>query len=67
MAKYKQQDLENIKAIISGGLDQAMIAGEMVRYRNLTDLRRIQSMIEADLEPVRPAVPLVYASTDRGL
>ncbi|MBQ4824384.1 hypothetical protein J4729_07450 [Leisingera sp. HS039] len=67
MATYTQQDLANIKAIISGGLDQAMIAGEMVRYRNLNDLRRIQAMIEADLEAARPAVSLVYAATSRGL
>lgn len=67
MATYTQEDLANIKAIISGGLDQAMIAGEMVRYRNLGDLRRIQAMIEADLAAARPSVPLVYATTNRGL
>ena len=67
MATYTQADLANIKAAIAGGLKQAMINGEMVQYRDLNEMRRIQSMIEADLAPARPAVPLVYATTSRGL
>lgn len=51
MAAYTAQDLENIKAIISGGLKQAMIAGEMVQYRDLGELQRIKGLIEADLAP----------------
>lgn len=69
MAKYTQTDLENIKGIISGGLKQAMIAGEMVQYRDLGELTRIKRMIEADLEAsaARPVLSVGYVSTDRGV
>ncbi len=33
MATYTQHDLANIKTAIAGGLQQAMINGEMVQYR----------------------------------
>lgn len=69
MAKYTQADLANIKAMIAGGLDQAMIAGEMVRYRSLADLLKIQHLIEADLSASsQPVMPVRYAATtDRGV
>lgn len=68
MAKYTAQDLANINSLISGGIDQAMIAGEMVKYRSLSDLRRIQSLIEADLaSAAKPAMPVRYPSTSRGV
>ena len=68
MATYTPQDLTNIKQIISGGLTQAMIAGEMVQYRSLPELQKIQRLIEADLAAsVSVAFPVRYPETDRGV
>lgn len=69
MASYTSQDLANIKQLIGGGLTQAMIAGEMVQYRSLPELLKIQRLIEADLaaSSARPAFQVRYASTDRGV
>jgi hypothetical protein len=69
MASYTSQDLANIKQIITGGLSQAMIAGEMVQYRSLPELQKIQRLIEADLaaRSARPAFPVRFVSTDRGV
>ena len=69
MASYTSQDLANINELISGGLSQAMIAGEMVQYHALPDLLRIKRLIEADLaaSSVRPAFPVRYPQTDRGV
>jgi len=67
MATYTQQDLANIKAVISGGLKQAMINGEMVAYRDLGELQKIKRLIEADLAAAKPVMPVSYPSTDRGI
>ena len=69
MASYTSQDLANINELISGGLSQAMIAGEMVQYRALPELLKIKRLIEADLaaSSVRPAFPVRYPQTDRGV
>ncbi len=70
MASYTSQDLANINQLISGGLTQAMIAGEMVQYRTLPELLKIKRLIEADLAgaaAAKPAFPVRYAETDRGL
>ncbi|GGA23976.1 phage head-tail joining protein [Neptunicoccus cionae] len=68
MANYTEADLVKIKAMIAGGLTQAMIAGEMVQYRPLAEMQKIQRLIEADLvAAAKPAFPVRYASTDRGL
>ncbi|MDR6264885.1 phage head-tail joining protein [Roseobacter sp. N2S] len=68
MATYTDADLRAIKAMIAGGLTQAMIAGEMVQYRTLAELQKIQRLIEADLATAKkPAFPVRYAATDRGL
>ena len=69
MASYTSQDLVNIKKLISGGLTQAMIAGEMVQYRTLPELRKIERIIEADLAASSecPAFPVRYPQTDRGV
>jgi len=69
MASYTSQDLANIKQLISGGLSQAMIAGEMVQYRALPELLKIKRLIEVDLaaSSVRPAFPVRYPQTDRGV
>ncbi len=66
---YTPQDLANINQMISGGLKQAMIAGEMVQYRDLNELLRIRRLIEADLKPAQARVsfPVRYAETDRGV
>jgi len=56
--------------MIAGGLKQAMIAGEMVQYRDLNELERIQRLIEADLAPadVPTFMPVRYPDcSDRGL
>lgn len=70
MASYTSQDLANINQLISGGLAQAMIAGEMVQYRTLPELLKIKRLIEADLAAsagARPAFPVRYPDTDRGV
>lgn len=68
MATYTQTDLANIKAIISGGLQQAMIAGEMVQYRTLPELRAIERLILDDLAPApKQAFPVRFPTTDRGV
>lgn len=71
MASYTSQDLANINQLISGGLTQAMIAGEMVQYRTLPELLKIKRIIEDDLRASsaapRPAFPVRYPSTDRGV
>lgn len=69
MASYTSQDLANINELISGGLSQAMIAGEMVQYRALPELLRIKRLIEADLAASQtgPAFPVRYPQTDRGV
>jgi hypothetical protein len=70
MATYTQDDLANINAIISGGLKQAMINGEMVAYRDLGELLKIKRAITADLAgaPAAPArFPVRYPATDRGV
>lgn len=69
MATYTEADLRAIKAMIAGGLTQAMIAGEMVQYRSLAELQKIQRLIEADLatSSQQAAFPVRYAATDRGL
>jgi hypothetical protein len=69
MASYTSQDLANINQLISGGLSQAMIAGEMVQYRSLPELRQIKRMIEADLASGvgGSAFPVRFPATDRGI
>lgn len=68
MANYTADDLASIKAMIAGGLTQAMIAGEMVQYRSLAELQKIQRLIEADIGgAVKVAFPVRQVSTDRGL
>jgi hypothetical protein len=69
LATYTQSDLIKIRAIISGGLDQAMIAGEMVRYRSLSDLYKIEAKIEAALAAPGASKPFQvrYTETDRGI
>ena len=68
MATYTQTDLANIKAAIASGVQQAMIAGEMVNYRSLEDMVKIQRMIEADLAgSLHVSMPVRYATTDRGV
>ncbi|MCV6603053.1 MAG: hypothetical protein OIF54_16090 [Cohaesibacter sp.] len=67
---YTQQDLANIKAAIASGADQAMIQGEMVKYRSLDDLRRIKAEIEAELAPSKSGGgigKMVFPTTSRGL
>lgn len=68
---YTAQDLVNINQAIAGGLTQAMIAGEMVQYRSLSELERIKRLIEADLTAsgpgARTAFPVRFIETDRGL
>lgn len=67
--KYTQSDLDNISAAIVSGLTQAMIQGEMVQYRSLGEMLRIQKLIEADLTPANAATAFAvrYPSTGRGL
>ena len=69
MASYTSQDLANINQLISGGLSQAMIAGEMVQYRTLPELLKIKRLIEADLasSSAATAFPVRYPETDRGV
>nr|WP_323779568.1 hypothetical protein [Amylibacter sp.] len=68
MATYTEADLRAIKNMIAGGLTQAMIAGEMVQYRSLVELQKIQRLIEADLATAaKPAFQVRYAATDRGV
>lgn len=66
---YTSQDLANINQLISGGLTQAMIAGEMVQYRTLPELLKIKRLIEADLAApdARPAFPVRTPQMDRGV
>lgn len=67
---YSAQDLANINQLIAGGVTQAMIAGEMVQYRSLTELQKIKRLIEADLaaqSSAAPAFPVRYPETDRGV
>lgn len=68
---YTQEDLANITAAIASGADQAMIQGEMVKYRSLADMRSIKREIEADLAPSQSGGGILsrasYPSTSRGL
>lgn len=66
---YSAQDLANINHAIASGLTQAMISGEMVQYRSLSEMLKIKRIIMADLaSPVAPvAFPVRYPSTDRGV
>jgi hypothetical protein len=69
MSDYTAADLANINQAIANGLTQAMIAGEMVQYRSLVELRQIKRMIEASLTPTAAPVAFQvrYVSTDRGV
>ncbi|KEJ93979.1 hypothetical protein SAMN05444149_10896 [Pseudosulfitobacter pseudonitzschiae] len=68
MADYTAQDLANINQLISGGLSQAMIAGEMVQYRTLPELLQIKRLIEAALAPAsRVPFQVRHVATDRGV
>lgn len=67
MSSYSQQDLENINGLISGGLTEAMINGEMVKYRSLADLMQIKRLIESDLGTPRKSFPVSYVTSGRGL
>lgn len=69
MSKYTAADLTSINSMIVGGLKQAMIAGEMVVYRDLGELQRIQGLIEADLAaaPVARFAATFPDCSDRGL
>jgi hypothetical protein len=63
MATYTDEDLANIRQLIAGGITQAMIAGEMVQYRSLPDLLKIERRILADLASSAP-VPFAVRQPD---
>lgn len=71
MSTYIATDLANIKAAIAGGVQQAMINGEMVQYRSLKEMIKIQRLIEADIAAASGAAvtrfPVSYPTTDRGI
>jgi hypothetical protein len=71
LATYTATDLANIKAAIAGGVQQAMINGEMVQYRSLGDMIKIQGRIEADIAAgsgtSAPRLAVRYPETDRGI
>lgn len=67
---YSQDDLDNINAAIASGADQAMIQGEMVKYRSLSDMRSIRNEIERALSPSKALSgigQIFVPSTSRGL
>lgn len=71
MASYTDTDLANINALISGGVQQAMIAGEMVQYRTLPELLKIKGLIEAGIAAQSGAaasrLEMRHPETDRGI
>ncbi len=70
LATYTTTDLANIKAAIAGGVQQAMINGEMVQYRSLAEMIKIQGLIEADIAAGSGTVTRLavrYPATDRGI
>lgn len=68
MATYSAADLANITKAIASGVQQAMIAGEMVQYRSLGEMKQIKAMIESDLAGSAKPLFLVRAvETDRGI
>lgn len=67
---YSQDDLDNINAAIASGADQAMIQGEMVKYRSLSDMRSIRNEIERAVSPSKAPTgigQIFVPSTSRGL
>lgn len=64
---YTSADLANIKSAIAGGVQQAVIQGEMVQYRSLAEMIRIKNLIEAEAAPAARPVALCYPVTSRGL
>lgn len=68
MSSYTTSDLANIKKAIASGVQQAMIAGEMVQYRTLSEMKQIKALIEADLSGSGKTLISVRAPiTDRGI
>lgn len=68
MASYTSADLANIKAAIAGGVQQAMINGEMVQYRTLSEMMKIKNMIAADVAGTgQNFMPVRAPETDRGI
>lgn len=72
MAGYSPDDLTRVRAAIANGLTQAMIQGEMVQYRSLAELRKIEGIIAADLSPSTASgearsFGVRYPVTDRGV
>lgn len=68
MATYSAADLANITKAIASGVQQAMIAGEMVQYRSLSEMQRIKALIEVDLSgSAKALIPVRSPFTDRGI
>jgi hypothetical protein len=68
MSDFTQADLTQIKRAIATGAKQAMIQGEMVQYRDLSEMRQIMAMIQNDLDgTTKVSTPILYPETSRGL
>jgi hypothetical protein len=68
MASYTQSDLANITAAIASGVQSASIQGELVTYRSLSEMLKIQSMISRNIAGASAHIlPVRYPETSRGV
>ena len=65
MARYTQQQLDDLRAAIAEGVTYVMANGRQVTYRSLTDMQRLERIMTAELEPENLPSRRVYASYKR--
>lgn len=66
---FTQNDIDSLKRAIATGAQQAMIQGEMVQYRGLSDMKEILRMMKAEVTGSGAAKQFAvsYTTTNRGL
>lgn len=63
---YTDTDLANLQAAIAKGLTQARMGEEMVTYRSIDEMLRIERKIKRELGVVGASRGLIYPSTSVG-
>ena len=65
MARYSQQQLDDLRAAIAEGVLRVTANGRTVEYRSLGEMRRLEAIMSAELEQARYAPHRILASFRR--
>ena len=65
MARYSQQQLDDLRAAIAEGVLRVTANGRTVEYRSLAEMRRLEAIMSTELEQARYAPQRILASFRR--